>query len=288
MIPMKHPNLIIPGFPKSGTTSLHNILCQHKDITGIPRKGGSSFIKEPHTYTFDRRYAKRSPVACSEKYLIDASTTYLISKTAIDRILLDTPDAKFIVIMRDPIDRVKSHYNWYATRNVKVKKWSREFYSPLSTPFDPDEHINGAYKRFVQFSQYSRLLSQMLEKVNAKNVLYLYFLDLQDRPDYIAEAVRKFLGIEAFEGLSSPQLNPSRQRSYVKQVSPLSILPEPVKQILRPIINPFRKRKTKHFPKGEHWEREVFNALYEDIKAYDNVGVDLDRFEVVSRLLKSQ
>ena len=78
---MKHPNLIIPGFPKSGTTSLHNILCQHKDITGIPRKGGSSFIKEPHTYTFDRRYAKRAPVTCSEKYLIDALIFVLQSST---------------------------------------------------------------------------------------------------------------------------------------------------------------------------------------------------------------
>ena len=67
---MKHPNLIIPGFPKSGTTSLHNILCQHKDITGVPIQGENGFRKEPHTYTFDLRYTKRAPVACNEKYLI--------------------------------------------------------------------------------------------------------------------------------------------------------------------------------------------------------------------------
>jgi len=282
---MKHPNLIIPGFPKSGTTSLHNILCQHKDITGIPRMGGGGIVKEPHTYTFDRRYAKRTPVSCKERYLIDASTTYLMSQSAVDRILLDTPDAKFIVIMRDPIDRIKSHFNWYATRNVNVKKWSKEFYAPLTTPFDPDEHVNGAYKRFIQFSQYSTLLSLMLEKVDAKNVLYLYFGDLNDRPALVAETVRVFLGIEAFSDLSTPRLNPSRQSSYIKQVTPLSFLPESAKQILRPIINPFRKRKTKHFPKGEHWEQMLFTALHDDIKAYDKVGVDVGRFEIVSRFL---
>ena len=283
MIPMKHPNLIIPGFPKSGTTSLHNILCQHKDITGVPIKGGGEFIKEPHTYTFDSRYVNRVPVSCNEKYMIDASTSYLISEVAIDRILLDTPDAKFIVIMRDPIDRIKSHYNWYATRNVYVKKWNKEFNAPLTTPFDPDEHVNGAYKRFIQFSQYATLLSRMLEKVDAKNVLYLYFGDLNARPDIVAENVRMFLGIDPFGDLSTPRLNPSRQSSYVKQVTPLSFLPESAKQFLRPIINPFRKRKTKHFPKGEKWERMIYKALYDDIMAYDKVGVDVDRFEIVSR-----
>ena len=282
---MKYPNLVIPGFPKSGTTSLHNILCQHKDITGVPIQKKNGFIKEPHTYTFDLRYTKRAPVVCNEKYLIDASTSYLISEVAIDRILLDTPDAKFIVIMRDPIDRIKSHYNWYATRDFKVKKWSKEFYAPLSTPFDPNEHVNGAYKRFLQMSQYSALLSKMLEKVSADNVLYLYFADLNARPGFITEKVRNFLSLEPFGDLSTPRLNPSRQSSYVKQVTPLSFLPESAKQILRPIINPFRKRKTKFFPKGEKWERMIYKALYDDIKAYDKVGIDVDRFEIVSRFL---
>ena len=49
------PNLIIPGFPKSGTSSLYHYLSQHPDIDGI--KG-----KEPHVFSKTDRFRKRESI----------------------------------------------------------------------------------------------------------------------------------------------------------------------------------------------------------------------------------
>ena len=45
------PNLIIPGAAKSGTSSLHEYLNLHPDIS-------MSFKKEPHFFTLTEKYEK--------------------------------------------------------------------------------------------------------------------------------------------------------------------------------------------------------------------------------------
>ena len=46
------PDFIIPGFAKSGTSSLHEYLNQHPSIK-------MSTIKEPHNYSNMKRYEQR-------------------------------------------------------------------------------------------------------------------------------------------------------------------------------------------------------------------------------------
>ncbi|QTY27701.1 sulfotransferase domain-containing protein [Flavobacterium sp. CS20] len=82
---MPTPNLIIPGFLKSDTSSLFDYLCQHHDIF-------RSKFKKPHIYAFDDRYKNRFTnqgdfnfkkmysKSKTFKFIPDASNIYVISK----------------------------------------------------------------------------------------------------------------------------------------------------------------------------------------------------------------
>lgn len=111
-------NAFIVGAPKCGTTSLATYLGCHNDV----------FIcdpKEPHYFSTDipmnsdytsmsfesqRDYENLFRNA-KEKIIIDASTSYLWSQEAIGNIKRYNPDAKIIVMLRNPVDMVISLHN---------------------------------------------------------------------------------------------------------------------------------------------------------------------------------
>ncbi|MDD9814040.1 MAG: sulfotransferase [Thaumarchaeota archaeon] len=119
------PNLYIIGFPKCGTTSLHAYLAQHPDV----RAGAQ---KEIRYFGHDERYARginwyRSNFPLSAQRaiherrrradgkrrtmsIVDASVRYVNHPHAMRRIAAVTPNARFIAMVRDPIERAHSHY----------------------------------------------------------------------------------------------------------------------------------------------------------------------------------
>jgi Sulfotransferase domain len=103
---MRKPNFFIVGAPKCGTTSLWCWLREHPDIF-------MSHVKEPHFFNGDDnlgissvteyealfRDARVSHIAVGE-----ASTWYLSSPVAVQNILQYQPAARFIVLLRNPIE----------------------------------------------------------------------------------------------------------------------------------------------------------------------------------------
>jgi len=103
---IQKPNFFIIGAPKCGTTSLSVWLGEHPNIFMSP-------VKEPHFFNSDDRQgvstlhqyealfynAREEHVALGE-----ASVWYLSSTEAVPAILRYQPDAKFIVMVRDPVE----------------------------------------------------------------------------------------------------------------------------------------------------------------------------------------
>ena len=110
----RKPNFFIIGAAKSGTTSLWQYLRQHPDIfmpEDIGRKEPSFYCD---TYGVDSYevYLSLFKDAGSRKRVGEASTPYLSSPESAEKILHAVPDAKIIMLLRNPVDRAYSLYKW--------------------------------------------------------------------------------------------------------------------------------------------------------------------------------
>ncbi len=114
----KKPTFFIVGTPKSGTTSLYKFLEEHPQIF-VPT------VKEPHFFAVPEvkntyyktkiidtisSYLKLYTQATTYKAIGDFSTSYLKNPYAAQRIYDFNPDAKIIIVLRDPVERAISHY----------------------------------------------------------------------------------------------------------------------------------------------------------------------------------
>ncbi len=195
---MRKPNLIIPGFAKSGTTSLNNMLIKSNEVC-------KKDFKEPHTYTWNNKYKnrfdffKKEYQGVNEQFIIDASTSYLVSQQAIDRIIKDTPNAKFIIIVRDPIDRLISHFNWLSSKGLINKDFKQEILKEHNIKFNYKNHFSGNYKNYIEFSSYSPQIQRLLNSVNQSSVLFLTFETVFKSWEIERQKLEDFLGISLKE-----------------------------------------------------------------------------------------
>ena len=120
----KKPNLFIVGHPRSGTSSLHAYLSQHPDIF-------MTAIKEPNYFALDFRKASDRfhgkqlyfPYRTKARYLKlyrnwrhervagEASATNLCSKVSAREIHHFNPQAKIIMLFREPVDFLYSYHS---------------------------------------------------------------------------------------------------------------------------------------------------------------------------------
>jgi hypothetical protein len=108
------PDFFIAGAPKCGTTSMYAYLRQHPQIF-LP------FLKEPLFFGADltHRYGRMQPAeylalfrpARADQVVGEASAWYLYSETAAREIHDAVPDAKIIVMVRDPIEVMHAQHS---------------------------------------------------------------------------------------------------------------------------------------------------------------------------------
>lgn len=113
------PNLFIVGAARAGTTSLYFYLSQHPEIFMSPMKEPHFFSRirpDPRFNLFypyiddDATYLELFAGAAGAKVRGEASPSYLWVPDAAKRIKAASPEARIIIILRDPVGRAYSHY----------------------------------------------------------------------------------------------------------------------------------------------------------------------------------
>ena len=109
---MRAANLFCIGCPKSGTTTLFKILCQHSQIHTPKFKEPFFFNNSNYQNGIDWYANTYYDDIKNEKWVLDFTPSYLYSDEALLRIneYSKGKDLKFIVMLRNPVERAYSHY----------------------------------------------------------------------------------------------------------------------------------------------------------------------------------
>ncbi len=111
------PDFVIIGAQRGGTTSLYRSLTEHPDV-------GAALRKEVHF--FDRYHANgldwyraHFPRHGEASVVGEASPYYLFHPGVPQRVREVLPQARFIALLRNPVDRAYSHYQMLVRRGVE-------------------------------------------------------------------------------------------------------------------------------------------------------------------------
>jgi hypothetical protein len=105
------PNFFILGAGKSGTTSLYYYLQQHPDIFLSSIKETCFFNENFQIVKNPIKYFELYDDVCNEKIIGEASHVYFSNPSTAKVLHALFPNAKFIVILRNPADRAYSLYH---------------------------------------------------------------------------------------------------------------------------------------------------------------------------------
>jgi len=187
-------NLIIPGAAKSGTSSLHEYLGKHPEIS-------MSSNKEPHHFCRDERYiqgAKKHNELFEQtrgvRYFGESSTGYLPWVLAAERVARDLENPKVIMLLRHPVDRCFSHYRWRYWLGLE----KRSFLQALKTDafgFHPERPKQFGYMAYLEFSQYERQCAIWENAVGAENCLMISSNQLLMNRSCVLTRCFDFLGL---------------------------------------------------------------------------------------------
>ncbi len=230
---MRQPDFMIIGAMKSATSTLHEQLARQDGFFMCTPK-------EPYFFSDDPVYAKgiewyvnlfadaQSSDICGE-----STTHYAKLPTypkTIARIAKHVPDAKFVYVMRHPIDRLVSQY---------IHQWTeREIDRPI------DEAIH-AHPELIAYSKYTMQLQPYFAQFGQARVLPVFFDHLHTHPQIALERICRFLGYDGKPvwDNSDQQRNVSSERM---RVNPLrdAIVNAPILSTIRTRLIPpsFRER----------------------------------------------
>jgi sulfotransferase family protein len=207
------PDFFIVGAPKSGTTSLYQMLRRHPQIympdlkeprflasDMRPRAGFSEGPKDiGYPVTLDD-YLALFDDAMPEQRVGEASTSYLWSRTAAATIAELQPDARIIAILREPASFLRSlHLTYLLGRNETVRDLRRAM--ALEADRREGRHIPRRSHRpqVLQYSEHVRYVEQLRryhDRFPPEQVLVLIYEDFRDHNEATVRQVLRFLDVD--------------------------------------------------------------------------------------------
>lgn len=211
------PDFLIAGATKCGSTSLYSWLDQHPDIYMTkPWKEPAFFDAEFHKGR-DFYWNKYYGTWGGEKLAGEANVRNLSVPFVAERIHSVNPDAKLIILMRNPVDRALSHWWHLSYRYSKKREMERLSFEDalmenyerlkkglfLTTPEEIRAHEKkilvssiGLYRTYLDSGHYAENIEAFLRFFPRKNFKFLLFDDLVKDPLAITKDVCGFLGVD--------------------------------------------------------------------------------------------
>jgi Sulfotransferase family len=225
--PRPLPNFFIVGAPKAGTTSLYHYLDQHPDVYMSPVKEPCHFSEEIRLQNFSQEILPgvEADLRAQQEYLRgpmtekrfggvgmewddylrlfenvkgeaaigEASVLYLWSKTAARNIQLRVPNARILMVLRDPVGRAFSQYLDGITAGVLHGSFRDYIEACLSSQSEKISLVRPS----LELGLYSAEVKRYLDRFTWKNVHIVLYDDLQQQQAKVLAGIFDFIAVDS-------------------------------------------------------------------------------------------
>jgi hypothetical protein len=205
---MAMPDFLVAGVPKAGTTALHAALSRHPGLFLSPVKEPKFFLTDgpppakggpgdaltyrEHVWRRDD-YEALFDAAPPGTLRGEATPLYLYDPAAMKRIRDLIPDAKLIVVIRDPVER--AHSNWAHLWSAGLEPVG-DFVRACA---EEERRIDAGWASFwhyIGLGRYGEQLDRAFGLFPREQVLVLRYRLLIDNPTLTLDQICAFLGAE--------------------------------------------------------------------------------------------
>jgi len=201
----KHPDFFIIGAPKCGTTAMSEYLSHHRDIY-MARKEMLYFGRDlqfgPQMYRRNREdYLKEFDGWRGQSRAGEASVWYLFSQQAAAEIKAFNPEARIIIMIREPVEMLYSLYHQY---RLDGNEHLPTFQAALAA--QDDRRAGRKLTRRTYFRQgliyhetarYAEQISRYFKAFGRDQVEVVLYDDFAAKTPEVYTRVLEFLGVDA-------------------------------------------------------------------------------------------
>jgi hypothetical protein len=250
------PNFIIVGTAKGGTTSLFEYICEHPDMLPPFRKQIKFFYYNyEHGLPWYRaHFPLRKKLAINQAITGEATPNYMFRPKAVQRIAAILPNVKIIVLLRDPVDRAYSHYNYiHQVRGEEHSfdeaieqeiRFEEQEGKPISEE-PPSSEIKHPNRSYIARGRYFEQISRLFDLFKEENILVHKSEDFFASPSEIFQETLQFIGLCTWE---PPEYKVFKQGGY----APLD--PE-IKAKLKRYYRPHNQKLYEYLNRDFGWDK---------------------------------
>ena len=294
------PNFLIIGAAKAGTTALHEYLQQHPQIYMNPTKETNFFVFEGEEINFqgpgdealkdfsitDLATYKAQFAGVKEEIAIgEACPSYLYHPQAATKIKQYIPDARLIVILRNPVTRAYANF-LHIVRDDREP--CRDFALALQ---DEAERIANNWEWFwhyIQIGFYGKQLKHYYEIFPSSQIKVYLYEYLKENAIATLQQIFRFLEVyDTF--VPNMALRPNKSgMPKNKLLHQILTKPNPLKTLLKPLFPAKIRQKIQHqklkTTQKTHEVRQKLLDLYSTdiLQCQDMIQLDLSNWLVIT------
>ena len=196
-------DFIIVGSPRCGTTSLYKYITSHPQILPAAHKEICFFSE--HFNKGIAWYRSHFPPSIDAHHFLtgEATPTYLTHPLAAERLHGCFPQAKLIVILRNPVDRAFSHYQMLVRRGTERRSFEKAIDSELqllagATETSLEDRAQWKDCHYIYKSLYACSLKQWMKLFPREQFLILQSEEFYANPAATLKQVFEFLDLPDF------------------------------------------------------------------------------------------
>lgn len=233
----------------------------------------------PYPVTDEKSYQKLFKLREDFKYIGEASTLYLYSKLAPQKIYneYDNPDLRIIMILRDPVERAYSQFLHHVREDLESTEDFSEAFKSEEARIN-----NGPFWHYRKVGLYAEQVKRYYQQFDSSKILVLKFEDFKTDFDKVKQTISSFLGLQPLGEVETSEMRYNAtgypvNKSVQKVLTTLASIPfkSTFKNILPSgLINAYRGVRQKNLFKPD-LETEIKKELYaffkEDIRQLEEI-----------------